>query len=125
MLQIHCGASEISVSKVHSPHLRPPPHPNLPPSDPLSAPLGQVLSLGNQTLMNGAGQHRDAVPTHLVAEVLAGDADSARAGKTQDIHIQVVPLLSRGARGDRESRGHRRRANAPVLLVMGWQVKCC
>ncbi len=80
VLQIHCGASEISVSKVRSPHLRTPPHPNLPPSDPLSAPLGQVPALRDQTLMNRAGQHRDAVVPDLVAEVLAGDADSARVG---------------------------------------------
>jgi len=33
--------------------------------------------LGNQTLMNRVGQHRDAVPADLVAEVLAGDADGA------------------------------------------------
>jgi len=46
--------------------------------------------------MNRAGQHRDAVPAHLVTEVLAGDADSARAGRTQHIHIQVLPLLDRG-----------------------------
>jgi len=31
---------------------------HLPPSNPLSAPFGQVLALGNQTVMNRAGQHR-------------------------------------------------------------------
>jgi hypothetical protein len=30
--------------------------------------------------MNGAGQQGDAVPADLVAEVLAGNADSTRAG---------------------------------------------
>jgi len=49
--------------------------------------------LGNQTLMNRVGQHRDAMHADLVAEVLAGDADGTRAGRTQDIHIQVVPIL--------------------------------
>jgi len=34
-----------------------------------------MLALGDQTLMDRTGQHRDAVPTDLVAEVLAGDAD--------------------------------------------------
>jgi hypothetical protein len=58
-----------------------------------------MLTLGDQTLMNRTGQHRDAVPADLVAEVLAGDADSTRAGRTEDIHIQVIPLVSRGTRG--------------------------
>jgi hypothetical protein len=55
-----------------------------------------VLALGNQTLMNGAGQQGDAVPADLVAEVLAGEADGTRAGGAQDIHIQVVPFLCVG-----------------------------
>jgi len=33
-----------------------------------------MLTLGNQTLMDRTGQHRDAVPADLVAEVLTGDA---------------------------------------------------
>jgi len=32
--------------------------------------------------MDRTGQHRDAVPADLVAEVLAGDADGKRAGRT-------------------------------------------
>jgi len=104
-------------ASIASPRLRTPPNRHLPPSNPLSAPLGQVLALGNQTLMDRAGQHRDAVPADLVAEVLTGDADSARAGRTENIHIQVIPLLSRGTRGGRESRGHRRRASTPVLVT--------
>ena len=63
------------------PTLWTPPDRHLPPSNPLSASLGQVLALGNQTLMDRTCQHRDAVPADLVAEVLAGDADSARAGR--------------------------------------------
>jgi len=38
-----------------------------------------MLALGNQTLMDRTGQHRDAVPADLVAEVLAGDADGTGA----------------------------------------------
>ena len=56
-----------------SPRLRTPPLPNLPPRHPLSATLGQMLALGDQTLVDGAGQQGDAVPADLVAEVLAGD----------------------------------------------------
>ena len=45
--------------------------------NPLSATLGQMLALGDQTLVDGAGQQGDAVPTDLVAKVLAGDAHGA------------------------------------------------
>ena len=41
----------------------------------MNAPLRQVLALRDQTLMNGAGQHRDAVLADLVEEVLASHAD--------------------------------------------------
>jgi hypothetical protein len=59
-----------------SPTLRTPPNRHLPTSNPLRAPLSQVLPLGNQTLMDGTGEQGDAVPTDLVAEVLTGDAVS-------------------------------------------------
>ena len=62
-----------------------------------------MLALGNQTLVDRTGEHGDAVPTDLVAEVLAGDADGTRAGRTQDIHIQVVPLLRVAAQGEQRS----------------------
>ena len=58
------------------PTLRTPPNRHLLPSNPLRAPLGQVLALRNQTLMNRTGQQGDAVPADLVAEVLAGDTDA-------------------------------------------------
>ena len=35
----------------------------------------QVLSLRNESLMNGAGQEGDAVPADLITKVLAGHAD--------------------------------------------------
>lgn len=86
----------------------------------MTAPLGQVFALGDQTLMDRAGQHRDALVPDLVAEVLAGDAEGTRASRTQDIHIQVVPLLSRDTRGDRASSGHSRQTGTPVLLLEWW-----
>ena len=58
------------------PTLRTPPNRHLLPSDPLSAPLGQMLPLRNQTLMNRTGEQGDAVPADLVAEVLTGDTDA-------------------------------------------------
>jgi len=103
-----------------SPRLRTPPNRHLTPSDPLSAPLDQVLALGNQTLMDRTGEHRDAVPADLMAEVLAGDADGTRAGRTQDIRIQVVPLL-RGQR--RAGSRHHRQVSTPLLVVFLGGVK--
>ena len=58
------------------PTLRTPPNRHLLPSNPLRAPLGEVLSLRNQTLVNRTGQQGDAVPSHLIAEVLTGDTDA-------------------------------------------------
>jgi len=46
-----------------------------------------MLALGNQTLVDRAGERRDAVPADLIAEVLTGDADSARAGWFQDTRV--------------------------------------
>ena len=57
------------------PTLRTPPNRHLLPSNPLRAPLGEVLPLRNQTLMNRTGEQGDAVPAHLIAKVLTGHAD--------------------------------------------------
>lgn len=70
--------------------------------------------------MNRTGEHRDAVAAHLVAEVLAGDTHGTRAGRTQNVHIQVIPLI-RGQH--RASRGHRRQASTPVLVAFSGGVK--
>jgi hypothetical protein len=77
-------------------HFWTPPHRHLLPCHPLRAPLGEVLTLRNQTLMNGAGEKGDAVPADLVAEVLASDADRPRAGWFEDIPLKELPFL----RGD-------------------------
>ena len=53
-----------------------------------------MLAMGDQTLVDRAGQQGDAVPADLVAEVLASDTHGTRAGGAQNIHIQVFPLLS-------------------------------
>ena len=59
-----------------SPTFRTPPLPHLLPSNPLRTPLGLVLPLRNQTLVNRTGEQGDAVSADLVAEVLAGDANT-------------------------------------------------
>ena len=58
------------------PTLRTPTNRHLLPCHPLRTPFCQVLPLRNQTLVNRTGQQGDAVPSHLIAEVLAGDTDA-------------------------------------------------
>ena len=53
----------------HSTNLRTPPLLNLLPRHPLGTPLGKLLALGDETLMNGVGEHCAAVPAELVAEM--------------------------------------------------------
>jgi hypothetical protein len=57
-------------------HFRTPPNHHLPPCRPLRTPLGQVLTLRNQTLVNRTGEQGYAVLADLVAEVLTSDADA-------------------------------------------------
>ena len=49
---------------------RAPTNHNLPPGHPPRTPPSQVLALGNQTLVNRAGQQGDAVVADLITEVL-------------------------------------------------------
>ena len=69
--------------------------------------------------MNRAGEQGDAVPAHLIAKVLAGHADPGGAGGSQDIDIQVVPLLG----VHRVSSRHRSQAGTSVLLASVQEVK--
>ena len=57
-------------------HFWTPPNRHLLPWNPLRAPLGEVLPLRNQTLVNRTGQQGDAVPADLIAKVLAGHTDA-------------------------------------------------
>ena len=74
----------------------------------------------NQTLVNRTGEQGDAVVADLVTEALAGHADPCGAGGSQDVDIQVLPLLSGSGRWHRADSRHRWRAGTPVLLVVGW-----
>ena len=94
--------------------------PNLLPWNPLSAPLGQMFPLRNQTLVNRTGQQGDAVPADLVAEVLAGDSEGTGTGWLQDIPVQVIPLF---CVGQRISGGHISTASTPVLFTERGGVK--
>lgn len=93
---------------------------NLPPGNPPRTSPSQVLSLWDQTLVDRAGEQGDAVPAHLITEVLAGHADPGGAGGSQEISIQAVPLLRGGSStGD----GHSSEARTPVLLAELGRVK--
>ncbi len=101
-------------------HFWTPPHRNLLPCHPPKASLSQVLSLRDQTLVNRTGEQGDAVPAHLIAKVLAGDADGTGTGWLQDIPVQVIPLLCvcLGIGGRHSST-----ASTPVLLATDEVVK--
>ena len=52
--------------------------------------------MGDQALVQLAGEHRDAVHSRVVPEPVAGHADLAAAGLEQHLLIEVGPLLDRG-----------------------------
>ena len=81
--------------------------------------VGEVLPLRNQTLMNRTGQKGDAVPAHLITEVLASHADPGGAGRSKDIYFQIIPLLS----GNGINSRHRSQASTSALLASPQEVK--
>jgi hypothetical protein len=56
---------------------------------PTLAAAGQVLAVGDQPLIELAGEHRDAVHPGVVPEPMAGHADLAAAGFQQHLSIEV------------------------------------
>ena len=61
---------------------------------PAVAAMGEVVAMGDQPLMQMAGQLRDAVRAWVPEEV-AGHADLPAAAGTQDRLIEPGPLLDR------------------------------
>ena len=59
--------------------------------------MGEVLPLGDEALMELAGEQGDAVHPGVMAEPVAGHADLAAAGRQQNLLVQVGPLLDRQA----------------------------
>jgi len=51
--------------------------------------------MGDQPLVQLAGEHRDAVHTGVMPEPVAGHADLAAAGLEEDALIEIGPLLER------------------------------
>ena len=62
---------------------------------PAAAAVGEVLAMGDQPLVQLAGEQRDAVHSGVVAEEVAGEADLAAAAGAQQSLIEVRPLLDR------------------------------
>ena len=99
--------------------LRTPTNRHLPPRNPPRTPPSQVLTLGDQTVMNRAGQQGDAVPAHLITEVLASHTDPGGAGRSKDIYFQIIPLLS----GNGINSRHRSQTSTSVPLATVQEVK--
>ena len=85
----------------------------------MSAPLGQVLTLGNESLMDRAGQHRDAMLTHLVAEVLIRclDAQGVDRMVRSDDSCSVLELLIAVAIGQEFSATPKPQPTVVVILA--------
>ena len=71
---------------------------------PLAA-AGQVLAMGDQALVQLAGEHRNAVHPGVVPEPVAGHADLAAMGLKQGAFIEVGPLIDRGFEPGGHGRG--------------------
>ena len=63
---------------------------------PALAAAGEVLAVGDQPLVQLAGENRDAVHPCVMPKPVAGHADLAAAGLEQDGLVEVGPLLDRG-----------------------------
>jgi hypothetical protein len=53
----------------------------------------QMLAVGDQPLVQLAGEHRDAVHARVVPEPVTGHADLAAAGLEQGAFIEIGPVL--------------------------------
>jgi hypothetical protein len=71
---------------------------------PALAAAGEVLALGDQALMQLAGEHRDAVHPGVMPEPVAGHADLAAAGLHQQALIEERPVFDWGFKLRRQGR---------------------
>ena len=62
---------------------------------PAAAAVGEVLAMGDQPLVQVAGEQRDAVGARVVAEKMAGHADLAAAAGAEHVLIEPGPVLDR------------------------------
>ena len=76
-----------------------------------------MLTLGNEKLMNGAGEQGDAELALLITKMLEGDANTGGTGRTRLIMIEVVQFLCSGV--SHNSRTHTN-AQAPQTTSHYW-----
>ena len=62
---------------------------------PAAAAVGEVLAMGDQALVQVAGEQRDAVRAGVMPEEMAGHADLAAAAGAEHVLIEPGPLLNR------------------------------
>jgi len=62
---------------------------------PATASMGEVVAMGDQPLVQMAGQLRDAVGARMVPEEVAGHADLPATAGAKDRLIEPGPLLDR------------------------------
>ena len=77
---------------------------------PADAAVGEVLAMGDQPLMQMAGEQRDALRPRVVAEEMAGHADLATTAGAEYGLIQPGPVLdlvfARGLQTGERDRHH-------------------
>ena len=83
---------------------------------PTLAATGEVLAMGNQALVQLAGEHGDAAHPGVVPEPVTGHADLSAAAPEQRGLIKVRPLLNRNIQAGRRQRrpGTGRRHKYPL-----------
>ena len=62
---------------------------------PAAAAMGEVLTVGDQALVQVAGEQRDAVGARVVPEEVAGHADLAAPAGAEHVLIEPRPVLDR------------------------------
>ena len=62
---------------------------------PAAAAVGEVLAVGDQALVQVAGEQRDAVRAGVMPEEVAGHADLAAAAGAEHVLIEPGPVLDR------------------------------
>jgi len=73
--------------------------------------------MGDQALVQLAGEHRDAVHPGVMPKPVAGHADLAAAGLEQHVLIEIRPLLDRGFElGDHGRRPGEGEAHEPLQM---------
>jgi len=92
---------------------------------PAAAAVGEVLTVGDQALVQVAGEQRDAVGSRVVAEKMAGHADLAAAAGAEHLLIEPGPVLDRLQAGGLQTGDLDRhhgdfRGRSPIAGVRGF-----